>query len=73
MPCKGLLCFQECLGSAQRCFLPPWSGISYFSWAKWHLGVVGMALLAKANTTKKAADVQEGLFLQLERASSILF
>lgn len=39
---------------------PLWSGISYFSWAKWHLGVVGMALLAKTSTAKRAADIQEG-------------
>lgn len=71
MPCKELLCF---LGQCSEMLpAPPWSGISHFCWAKWHLGVLGMALLAKTNTAKKAADIQEGLFLQLERASSILF
>jgi len=39
--------------------------------AKWHLVGVGVAL-AKADTAKKAEDIREELFLQLEGASSVL-
>ena len=38
----------------------------------WHLVGVGMALLAKTNIAKKADDIQEELFLQLEGASFVL-
>ena len=46
-----------------------WPGIS---WVKRLLVGVGMALLAKTNIAKKADDIQEELFLQLEGASFIL-
>lgn len=42
------------------------------SWVKWHLAGAGTALLAKTNIAKKADDLQEELFLQLEGASLIL-
>lgn len=46
-----------------------WAGMS---WVKWHLAGAGTALLAKTNIAKKADDLQEELFLQLEGASLIL-
>lgn len=47
-------------------------GWQCLSCVKWHLVGVGMALLAKTNIAKKADDIQEELFLQLEAASFIL-
>lgn len=71
-PARSVWAVPRDVSCCGRLVLSLQKGWQCLSWVKWHLVGVGMALLAKTNTAKKADDIQEELFLQLEAASFIL-
>lgn len=71
-PARSIWAVPRDVSCSGRLVLSLQMGWPCLSWVKWHLVGVGMALLAKTNIAKKADDIQEELFLQLEAASFIL-